>query len=106
MKSVALFETDGGVVSFEAEHAGESFAGVDMNALFPKLHHNAEQKLEDGLAQVGVLAEAVRTAVSRAKLGSVEVSFGLKVSAEGQLIVAKASAEASLTISFTVTPAE
>src|SRR6185437_4732439 len=58
--------------------------------------------LENQLANIGRIVGATQSAMGNIAIDKAEVTLGIKVTGEGRFIVAKASAEASLTIKFEV----
>ena len=64
---------------------------------------DAFERAQDAIVQVAVSTAGMigRTAARSARPDHVAVAFGLKFSAQGDVIVAKASAEASLTVTLT-----
>jgi hypothetical protein len=95
MVAVQQFETADGPVAFEIAEdpdAVESFSVPDDS-----LVGRSAERLEDALDVIRRVAGSVRRLLTDLEADA-EVTIGVKLAAEGGFIVAKTSAEASLTV--------
>jgi|GEM_PF-6337531 len=92
------FQTDDGPVPFEL---GAPVAGVGAVAArgAPVV---SDQRLEDALALVGRVATSLERSLGKLKFAKAEATIAIKLSAEGSFIVAKSAAEASVSITVSL----
>lgn len=66
--------------------------------------HSAEKSFRDAIGMVGALTDAFTDVFKGRKIGSAEISLGLKATVKGDFIIVGSSGEASLNLKLTLVP--
>jgi hypothetical protein len=96
--TTVTFQTEDGPVAFEVATAGAGVGAVSAREvpLVP------EQRLEAALGLVGRVAASLERSLEKLEFAKAEATIGIKLSAEGSFIVAKSSAEASISVTLSL----
>jgi hypothetical protein len=100
MADTVIFKLDGYDIEAEITGTGDPLkaAGAEDVA------HVAQKPFKAAIGMIGALADAFADAFKGRKVGTAEITLGLKVTAKGDFIVVGSSGEASLSLKLTLVP--
>jgi len=96
--AIIIYETSEGPVPFEAP----TRAGVSPASAGSGVATVSQERLEDALQLVGRVARSLETSLGSMKFAKAEATIAVKLSAEGSFIVAKTAAEASISVTISL----
>lgn len=102
MTDTVVFQLDGYKVEAEVTDASAPLrpAGADDVA------HKAEKPFRSAIGMVGALADAFADVFKGRKVGTAELTLGLKVTVKGDFIIVGSTGEATLNLKLTLVPNE